>query len=458
MKPIIFLGPTLSNDEALQVLDAIILAPVAQGDVYRAAINHPPAIGIIDGYFDSVPAVWHKEILWAMAQGIYVFGSSSMGALRAAELAEFGMRGVGWIFESFQNGQLQDDDEVALLHGTAETGYQNLSVPMVNLRCTIAKAIQESVISNATANTCLSIAKDLFYPDRLYPNLLKHAQLAGAPSAEIEALRAWLPTGKIDQKRLDAISMLQAIAQTLEIETQPMHVTYSFNYTDLWEQAIQQAGNLILEEDKPSEVIFGEDLIEELCLNVEQYSQVYEAAILRLLLMAEAQRQGVKVDEESLYNTIVEFRIEHKLLEPEELEKWLVGNHLDQAEFVKIMIETTLTKRIRSDLADRVVKELPNELRLKNHYVHCIQRASKKRLLLTDSPQNERVYCPNTAPDNDKELIMWFLERQPQLAKDLTQSEIASKLGFDNPEKMMQSFKREWLYQYEITKTGHSEV
>ena len=71
------------------------------------------AIGIIDGYFENIPSVWHKEILWAMSQGIHVFGSASMGALRAAELAPFGMEGVGAIFEAYRDGWLEDDDEVA---------------------------------------------------------------------------------------------------------------------------------------------------------------------------------------------------------------------------------------------------------------------------------------------------------------------------------------------------------
>ncbi|HEY0580591.1 MAG TPA: TfuA-like protein, partial [Chloroflexota bacterium] len=94
----VFVGPTLPVDEARAVLEATYLPPVSQGDVYRAARAGARAIGIIDGYFERMPAVWHKEILWAMAEGVHVFGSSSMGALRAAELAPFGMTGVGDIF------------------------------------------------------------------------------------------------------------------------------------------------------------------------------------------------------------------------------------------------------------------------------------------------------------------------------------------------------------------------
>src|SRR5690606_31846846 len=100
MTVVVFLGPTLPVDAARAELDAIYLPPAGQGDVYRVAREQPFAIGIVDGVFESVPAVWHKEILWALARGIHVVGGGSMGALRAAELARFGMQGVGRIFEA----------------------------------------------------------------------------------------------------------------------------------------------------------------------------------------------------------------------------------------------------------------------------------------------------------------------------------------------------------------------
>src|SRR5258708_4117885 len=90
--------------------------PVRQGELYRAALDRPAVIGVIDGYFEVTPTVWHKEILWAMTQGIHVFGAASIGALRAAELDVFGMRGIGRIYDDFRDGVLEDDDDVALLH------------------------------------------------------------------------------------------------------------------------------------------------------------------------------------------------------------------------------------------------------------------------------------------------------------------------------------------------------
>jgi hypothetical protein len=162
MSIVVFTGPTISAEDAAQELDATYLPPVSQGDVYRAAAAKPLAIGIIDGYFDRVPAVWHKEILWAMSKGIQVFGAASMGALRAAELTQFGMVGIGTIFESFRDGFLEDDDEVAVVHAPRELGFRVCSDAMVNIRQTLQRACIEKIISDATRTDLVKIAKGLF--------------------------------------------------------------------------------------------------------------------------------------------------------------------------------------------------------------------------------------------------------------------------------------------------------
>ena len=84
----VFLGPTLAEKEARAELDAVYLPPVSAGDIYRLWRRRPRAIGIVDGYFDHVPAVWHKEIMWVMERGVHVFGGAGLGALRAAGISE----------------------------------------------------------------------------------------------------------------------------------------------------------------------------------------------------------------------------------------------------------------------------------------------------------------------------------------------------------------------------------
>ncbi|MFP2933752.1 TfuA-like protein, partial [Pyxidicoccus sp. 3LG] len=210
-KVFIFTGPTLRPEEARAELDAVYLPPVQQGDVYRAAREGPVAIGIIDGFFEHVPAVWHKEILWAMSEGIHVFGASSMGALRATELAAFGMEGVGDIFDAFHRGELEDDDDVAVAHAGAEDGWRPLSEAMVNVSATLSAAWLERVVSEGTRMALEQKAKALFYVDRTWPRVLAEGARAGLPASELEALKAWLPSGRVDVKRADALALLRTM-------------------------------------------------------------------------------------------------------------------------------------------------------------------------------------------------------------------------------------------------------
>jgi len=143
---VVFLGPSLAVDEARTTLPARYLGPARCGDVLRARRLSPRAIAIVDGVFARSAAIWHKEILLALEDGISVFGASSMGALRAAELVPFGMVGIGRIFEAYRDGLYTDDDEVALLHGPADSAYRGLSEAMVNIRSTVAHAVCSGVI------------------------------------------------------------------------------------------------------------------------------------------------------------------------------------------------------------------------------------------------------------------------------------------------------------------------
>ena len=126
---VVFLGPTLTLDEGRAVLDAQYLPPAGHGDVLRAALRRPRVIAIVDGVFERQPAVWHKEILFALSKGIHVYGAASMGALRAAELDEFGMRGIGEVYRAYADGTLEDDDEVAVAHADATTRSEQCPMP-----------------------------------------------------------------------------------------------------------------------------------------------------------------------------------------------------------------------------------------------------------------------------------------------------------------------------------------
>jgi hypothetical protein len=235
VKAVVFTGPSLAPDAARSLWpDATILGPVGCGDVYRLVGERPPeAIGIIDGYFDQRLSVWHKEILWALAHGVRVYGAASMGALRAVELESFGMVGVGRVFEWFRSGLLEDDDEVAVTHDTAERQYALRSDPLVNIRATLERARELGVIAASLHERLIALAKQQFYPERSLRGLIPLARTQGLDSPGLPDLGAWLQAGNaVDQKREDALSLLERMRQA--DPRAAGHPAFTFEYTEVW--------------------------------------------------------------------------------------------------------------------------------------------------------------------------------------------------------------------------------
>jgi hypothetical protein len=286
MNDCIFVGPTLRREDVETILDgALCLPPAAQGDIYKVGrCQRPRAIGIIDGFFCGAPSVWHKEILWALSEGVHVFGSASMGALRAAELHSFGMRGVGRIFEAFRDGTLEDDDEVAVVHGPAEMGFLAASEPMVNIRVTLQRAEADGVLSLACRRSLEAFGKSLFFPHRSWTAILDGASAHGVGVREIVALREWLPRGQVDQKREDALAMLTAMRETLS-RPEPFRPVFRFERTHFWNElldriAIQDFVNIGTDEN----TIAPRAIVEELRLQgPDVYGRVKAGALVRLL-------------------------------------------------------------------------------------------------------------------------------------------------------------------------------
>jgi hypothetical protein len=228
---LVYLGPTLPRAEAQALLDARLLPPVRAGDICAAVEEGAELIGIIDGVFEQVPAVRHKEILYALSKGVPVYGASSMGALRAAELSAFGMIGVGEVFERFRDGVYTDDDEVAVSHATEEFAYRPLSEALVNIRAGLTTAVRAGAISAATEEALLELAKAHFYPDRSWPALLRSAREQGLPDCELQALDRSRRAHPCDLKGADARALLVRMDRDLRAGTTRHQANFDFEPT-----------------------------------------------------------------------------------------------------------------------------------------------------------------------------------------------------------------------------------
>lgn len=333
MKIAVFLGPSLPVERARTLLDAHYMPPAAMGDVYAAVVReHPDVIGIIDGYFDSVPAVWHKEILFALSHGVRVVGASSMGALRAAELAAFGMEGVGWVFEAFQRGELEDDDEVAIMHSDADLGYRNLSVAMVNLRVGLVRACDRGLLSTATKDVLVALAKRRFYPERSWERLLRDGAEYGLPADELGGLRAFLEAERPDVKQDDACELLRRLAVAPAERTPTSGIELA--PTIFWDKLARNEQRV---GSGPDGVARAESVRRFVKATAPDLAALQRESLLIHFVERECELLGLELTQEQFDAAIRNFRRHRNLTSAESLRAWLEQTGLSNTQFSAMM-------------------------------------------------------------------------------------------------------------------------
>ena len=163
-------------------------------------------------------------------------GRRAWGALRAAELDQFGMRGVGAVYRAYADGTLEDDDEVAVAQADAEHGFRALSDSMVDVRATLDAAVANGIVAAPVAAAIAAQVKATFYPRRRLLAALDRGDEAN------ERLRAWLPRGWVLRKRADALELLSVVGEDLLSGLEQFRPAWTLQRTRFWEEARRVAG------------------------------------------------------------------------------------------------------------------------------------------------------------------------------------------------------------------------
>jgi hypothetical protein len=210
---VVCVGPSLSHGEARMRLriPALLLPPVKRGDLERLP-ETVEAVAIVDGVFHQQLAVSVREILALLARGVRVIGASSMGALRAVELREHGMEGVGAVYAMYLAGEIASDAEVALTFHPDT--YAPLSEPLVNIRHLVARAEEDGAVDATSAALLLDAACAIHYTGLTHRELLRRAASL-LPAMQLHSFEVYVAANaaRLDLKRRDAVALIDALNQ-----------------------------------------------------------------------------------------------------------------------------------------------------------------------------------------------------------------------------------------------------
>ena len=219
---VLFAGPTLHGlvveGRLPDAPDILCRPPAAQGDIARAVLEGATVIGLVDGRYEDVAAPWHKEILFALANGVTVLGAGSLGALRAAECAAYGMIGVGEIFDRLMSGEIFDDSDVAQLHGPAEMDHLPLTEALVNVEATLHRLRAEGIVDDRFFADAMRAARSIFF------KTLTFEALAARLPLDDDRRRAFVAAARahrVDRKRLDALALVERMAALPAVRLAP---------------------------------------------------------------------------------------------------------------------------------------------------------------------------------------------------------------------------------------------
>ena len=344
MTVVVFVGPTLDLETARTILpDAEFLPPAGQSDLISAARQQDVhAIALIDGYFRQQLAVWHKEILLALDEGVHVYGSSSMGALRAAELAPYGMVGVGQVYDWYVSGVVDRDDEVAIIHGDEDSGYKNLSVALVNMRATLGDAVVAGVIDGDAHERLLRVAGDIDYPRRTYDRLAEHAITAGLDEEIVKRFAAFASTNGRDVKREDAVALLDRLAAEAD-GLDPVQLDYEVEQPHVVQAMVERD---IQYRHSGADVSHAE-IAYHAALHEPGFNEFNFAALNRAIVARLAGQLDIEVDEPMIDAEERRLRVRLGLGDDERFAEWCRRNDLGEAAFRGLMREHALCRRMQ---------------------------------------------------------------------------------------------------------------
>lgn len=358
-----FVGPTLAADQIETEVEITLRPPASRGDIYLAAGEEPQAILLIDGAFEDVPAVFHKEILWALNRGIHVFGASSLGALRAAELDAFGMIGIGLIYEGYKNGQLQRDDAVAVLHGPSELGWPLLTRALVDIQATLLEAQKQSVIDLATKKVLEAAASNLFWRERTYEKIVDRALKMGWRGDARSDFLSWVAESEVSQKHRDAVALIEHVTKNWSLLETPFQPNFRFENTAAWQSLVvdiawKRCG-------------ISRDEFEQISMSLRdsgEYEALELAAMVLTLADDEIQEYISPLEDLEFPYAAKEFRRKHGLTQELDVANWLDGNGISHSEYMSFVADhyklTQLRERMSSRLRHAILRVLRGKGRL----------------------------------------------------------------------------------------------
>jgi TfuA protein len=205
--PVVFAGISISHAKVRDLASADVRPPVRVGDLDLLRGNGT-IVAIIDGELAPNAILSANEIERAIGRRLDLRGSSSVGALQAAEFRHRGMTGSGWVHRAFCTGWLTGTEEIAVLYDPRS--FHALTVPLVTVRFWLKRFVRTGVITALRANVLMSAVKALRLQERTPQAVLMRLADSSIPEQMRKEINR-ITDPHYDIKARDALHLLRSL-------------------------------------------------------------------------------------------------------------------------------------------------------------------------------------------------------------------------------------------------------
>jgi hypothetical protein len=246
-----------------------------------------------------------------------------------------------------------------------------------------------------------------------------------------------LPQGRVDLKRRDALEMLAAMRTFLDTSQAPKQVTYDFAHTTLWDNAVAASES----EDKG--LSSAENAAwDELRVGPEAGEAPQRAGLWRMLALQECDRRGIEVSTRERRQAAAQFRRQRGLATAEQLQRWLVGNHLDRNGFDCLMDDEARLDKLQAALGSAAASARLDHARASGRYAHLAARAADKDRSLAASP----VAASTPGAAALLQALVWYFEDRLGCEMPPDMEAYARSASYADATSFRQAVWREYLY------------
>ena len=172
-KTVIFGGPslTLVKSKALNYFE--FRPPIKRGDLISIldAGGKKPIVLITDGVFGSSLAITPNECIEYIDKGGLLFGSSSIGALRAADCFTRGMVGIGDIFMAYHLGYYHSESDVAVVYD--QNSFEEITYSYAHIDNILKILLREKLITSIIFRKIGKQIKKIVWYERHDKNIMQ---------------------------------------------------------------------------------------------------------------------------------------------------------------------------------------------------------------------------------------------------------------------------------------------